>query len=88
MRQDGKVIYLVGTHELLCHGENDHRSFRLYTAQLINQGACRQIDVTRAFGVTKSSLDRALKTLREGGAEAFFAPRRPRCLGDDAGSDG
>ena len=59
VRQDGKVIYLVGTQGLLCHDENDHRSFRLYTAQLIDQDACRQIDVARAFGVTKSSLARA-----------------------------
>ena len=78
VRQDGKVIYLVGTQGLLCHDENDHRSFRLYTAQLIDQDACRQIDVARAFGVTKSSLARALKTLRAGGAEAFFASRRTR----------
>ena len=78
VRQDGKVIYLVGTQGLLCHDENDHRSFRLYTAQLIDQDACRQIDVARAFGVTKSSLARALKTLRVGGAEAFFASRRTR----------
>ena len=72
VRQDGKVIYLVGTQGLFCHDENDHRSFRLYTAQLIDQDACRQIDVARAFGVTKSSLARALKTLRAGGAEAFY----------------
>ena len=82
------MIYLVGTQGLFCHDENDHRSFRLYTAQLIDQDACRQIDVTRAFGVTKSSVALALKTLRAGGAEAFFASRRTRCLGDDAGSDG
>ena len=83
------MIYFVGTQGLLCHDENDHRSFRLYTAQLIDQDACRQIDLTRAFGVTKSSLARALKTLRAGGAEAFFASRRTRgALGDDAGSDG
>lgn len=78
VHQDGKVVYFVGTQGLLCHDENDHRSFCLYTAQLIDQGACRQVDVMRVFGVTKSSLDRAVNKLRAGGAEAFFTPRRTR----------
>jgi hypothetical protein len=52
--------------------------FRLITSQLINSGACRQIDVIRTFGVSKSSVIRSLNKLRSGGAEAFFVKRRGR----------
>ena len=60
------------------HAENDRRSFRMFTAQLICQGACRQVDVMRAFGVSKSSVIRSVNTFRAGGVEAFYAPRATR----------
>jgi hypothetical protein len=78
VRQDGKYTYFVGALAMFAHDENDHRSFRMYTAQLVDKGACRQIDIIQAFGVTKSSLDRAARKLRAGGVEAFFAPRPAR----------
>src|SRR5208337_5274700 len=39
---------------------NDHRSFRMFTAQLICQGVCRQVDIVRAFGVSKNSVIRSV----------------------------
>ena len=38
--------------------------FRLITSQLIDSGACRQVDIRRAFGVSKSSVIRSLNKLR------------------------
>jgi len=52
--------------------------FRLITSQLIDSGACRQVDVIRTFGVSKSSVIRSLNKLRSGGPEAFFVQRRGR----------
>ena len=60
------------------HAENDRRSFRMFTAQLICQGVCRQVDIVRAFGVSKNSVIRSVDKYRAGGVRAFFAPRATR----------
>ena len=60
------------------HPENDRRSFRMFTAQLICQGACRQVDIVRAFGVSKNSVIRSVNKYRAGGVKAFYAPRAAR----------
>jgi len=44
------------------------------TSQLIDSGTCRQVDILNAFGVSKSSVIRALRKFREQGAEGFFSP--------------
>jgi Helix-turn-helix domain len=78
VRQNGRWTYFIGVQATFSHDKHDRRSFRMYAAQLIDRGACRQVDLIQAFGVTKSSLDRAVKKLRAGGVEAFFAPRPRR----------
>ncbi len=50
-------------------------------AQLIESGACRQIEIIQAFGISKSSVIRAQNKLRKGGSEAFFVSRRGRTKG-------
>src|SRR5271169_1506524 len=50
----------------------------MFTAQLICQGACRQVDVMRVFGVSKTSVIRSVNTYRTGGVNAFYAPRATR----------
>jgi hypothetical protein len=52
--------------------------FRLVTAQLIESGACRQVDIIRRFGVPKRNVIRAVKKLRQEGVEGFFKPRPVR----------
>ena len=55
------------------------------TAQLICQGACRQVDIVRAFGVSKQSVIRSVNKYRAGGVKAFsHASCDTRCYGDDA----
>lgn len=46
------------------------------TCQLIDSGACRQVDVIAAFGVSKSSVARAMRRYRERGIDAFLPQRR------------
>jgi transposase-like protein len=73
---DDSWQYSCGLIPLFVHAKNDHASFKLITAQLICQGACRIVDVSRAFGVPEISLKRRVKAFREKGAQAFFATER------------
>jgi hypothetical protein len=52
--------------------------FRIVTAQLIESGGCRQVDILRTFGVSKNSVIRSTNTLRQEGVEAFSKPRPVR----------
>jgi len=75
---DGHWTYFLGEFPVYSHRVDDQRMFRLTIAQLIESGACRQKEVIKAFGVSKSSVIRAQNKLRNGGAEAFFVDRRGR----------
>jgi len=70
--------YFLSTYPIYSHAEDDRRMFRMVTSQLIDSGACRQIDIQNTFGVSKSSVIRSVNKLRSGGAEAFFVHRRGR----------
>jgi len=39
---------------------------------------CKQVEIVRAFGVSKNSVNRGVKRYREGGAKTFFSPRKGR----------
>lgn len=77
-KRDGSVFYFCGSFPVFSHDENDDPSFKLVTSQLIDNGLCRNIEIQKAFGVTKVSVARNLKRFREGGAGAFFTPRKTR----------
>ncbi|HLN30680.1 MAG TPA: hypothetical protein VK395_23265 [Gemmataceae bacterium] len=78
VRKNGQWTYFCGVQPVFQHAESDRRSFRMFTAQLICQGACRQVDIVRAFGVAKNSVLRSVDTYRAGGVNAFFTPRATR----------
>ena len=78
VRQNGQWIYFYGARALFQHPEIDRRSFRMFTAQLICLGSCRQIEIVRAFGVSKNSVIRSVNTYRTGGVNAFYTPRVTR----------
>jgi len=85
-KRDGSVYYFHGCYPIFCHTENDLRSFRMFTSQLVVNGSCRQIDIIRAFGISSISMKRYVKKYREGGVEAFFKTRkkaRPRVLTEE-----
>jgi transposase len=77
-RDDESWTYFLATHPIYSHHKGDHRMFRLITSQLIESGGCRQIDIIKTFGVSKSSVIRAVNKLRDQGAEAFFVKQRAR----------
>jgi transposase len=78
VHENGQWIYFCGVQPVFQHASSDHRAFRMFTAQLICQGACRQTDIVRAFGVSKNSLIRSVNRYRAGGVKAFYTPRAGR----------
>ncbi len=78
VREDGQWTYFYGLHPVFAHGERDRRSFRMFSAQLVVRGMCKQADIVRTFGVSKNSVKRSVKKYREGGIEAFYRVRQGR----------
>jgi transposase len=78
VRENGLWIYFCGVQPLFQHSENDRRSFRMFTAQLICLGTCRQIEIVRAFGVSKNSVIRSVNKYRVAGVNAFYVHRAAR----------
>lgn len=70
--------YFLGIYPIYSHRGNDNRMFRFFTSQLINTGICRQVDIINTFGVSKSSVIRGVKRLREEGIEGFLRQKRGR----------
>ncbi len=70
--QDRRVVYIYGSLPIFQHEEGDLQSFRLFTSQLIDSGAARQVDIVNAFGVPLPTVKRYLKLLRDHGSKAFL----------------
>ncbi|MGA3374009.1 MAG: helix-turn-helix domain-containing protein [Terracidiphilus sp.] len=75
--RDKQVVYFSGLLPVFQHAQGDLQSFRLFTSQLIDMGAVRQVDIVNAFGVPLPTVKRYLKLLRDHGPKIFFAvPKR------------
>ena len=70
--------YYCGVEPVFHHPADDRRTFRMYTAQLVCQGLCRQVDIVRKFGVSSNCVKRSVKLFREQGVAGFYQPRRVR----------
>ena len=78
VRKNGQWTWFHGIQPVFAHPENDRPSFRMFAAQLVDQGACRQVEIIRAFGISKNSIKRDVKKYREQGIPAFYLPRKGR----------
>lgn len=78
VRQEGQWFYFCGIQGVFQHPEDDQRSFRMFTAQLCFQGACKQAEIIRTFGVSKSSVLRSVEKYRQEGILGFYKPRTGR----------
>jgi transposase len=78
VRENGEWTYFLGVLPVFSHAEEDRRSFRMFTAQLVCQATCRQADIVRAFGVSGNSVKRSVKKYRTEGIEGFYRPRPGR----------
>lgn len=81
VNQGDTWTYFQGLLPVFRHGQDDRRSFRMFTAQLAANGSCKLVDIEKAFGVSAISVKRAVKLYRSGGCSAFFAPRHVRGAG-------
>jgi hypothetical protein len=78
VRQDTQWTYFLGVRPVFEHAEEDQRSFRMFTAQLICQGTCQPNEIVRTFGVSANSVKRSVKKFREQGIERCWpCIRRP-----------
>ncbi len=77
-RTEESWTYYFGLYPIYSHASGSNRMFRFVTSQLINTGACRQVDIMNIFGVSKSSVIRGIRRLREEGIEGFFSKKGGR----------
>ncbi len=77
-KEDGKIVYFDWQMPIFTHDEDDIKTFRMFTSQLCVNGNAKQVDIIRAFGVTKNSVLRSVKLFRDKGPAGFYAKRKGR----------
>ena len=77
-KKEGRIYYFHGILPLFSHEENDLKSFRLFTSELIVSGNVKGIEISKAFGVSYISVKRSVKRLREEGPEGFYKKAKSR----------
>ena len=89
VRDNGQWTYFCGVQPVFQHAENDRRSFQMFTAQLICQGAVPprgyRAGVRRLEEQRHSQRQHVSRRRRE---RVLHASCDTRCLGDDAGGHG
>ena len=78
VQESHRWTYFCGVAPVFHHAQDDGRSFRMFTAQLVCLGTCRQIDIIRAFGVSANSVRRSVAKYEQEGIAVFFQPRKAR----------
>lgn len=78
VKEGQQWTYFCGVAPVFVHPEDDRASFRMFTAQLVCQGACKQADIIRAFGVSANSVRRSIAKYEQHGISGFFQPRKTR----------
>jgi len=71
-KQDGQVWYIHGHLPVFHHEAEDVRSFRMFTSQMIVNGAVKPKEVVETFGVPIVTVKRYMKVYREHGAKGFY----------------
>lgn len=78
VQESQQWAYFCGVVPVFQHPQHDRQSFRMFTAQLVCQGACRQIDILRAFGVSANCVRRSVEKYRQQGPASFYGKRKAR----------
>ncbi len=74
-KEAGRVFYLHGHMPVFQHEEQDVRSFRMFTSQMIVGGTVKPKEIVKAFGVPMVTVKRYVKVYRDHGSKGFYAPR-------------
>ena len=70
--ESGRVCYIHGHLPVFQHDEEDVRSFRMFTSQMIVNGTVKPKEVVEAFGVPMVTVKRYVKVYRDHGAKGFY----------------
>src|ERR1017187_7974851 len=68
----GRVFYLHGHLPVFQHEEQDVRSFRMFTSQMIEGGTVKPKEIVKTFGVPMITVKRYMKLYREHGSKGFY----------------
>ena len=71
-QEAGVVWYIHGHLPVFQHKEQDVRSFRMFTSQMIAGGTVKPKEIVKAFGVPMVTVKRYVKLYREHGAKGFY----------------
>jgi hypothetical protein len=74
-KEAGRVCYIHGHLPVFQHEEQDVRSFRMFTSQMIATGSVKPKEIVQTFGVPMITVKRYVKLYREQGAKGFYAPQ-------------
>src|ERR1019366_3943847 len=72
-KEAGRGFYLHGHLPVFQHQEQDVRSFRMFTSQMIAGGTVKPQEIVRTFGVPMVTVKRYVKLYRDRGAKGFYA---------------
>jgi transposase len=78
IEKDGLVIYLHNGSPIFCHDIDDKQSYRLITANLVQNKLCKPSEIARVFGVSARSIQINTKNLREKGIDWFLYRQETR----------
>ena len=71
-KEAGTVWYLHGHLPVFQHAEQDVRSFRMFTSQMIAGGTVKPKEIVKTFGVPMITVKRYVKLYREQGTKGFY----------------
>jgi len=71
-KEAGRVCYIHGHLPVFQHEEQDVRSFRMFTSQMIVSGAVKPKEIVKTFGVPMITVKRYMKLYRDSGAKGFY----------------
>ena len=71
-KEAGRVCYIHGHLPVFQHEEQDVRSFRMFTSQMIVSGTVKPKEVVKTFGVPMGTVKRYTRVYREHGAKGFY----------------
>jgi hypothetical protein len=74
-KEAGRVCYLHGHLPVFQHEEQDVRSFRMFTSQMIASGTVKPKEIVQTFGVPMITVKRYVKLYRAHGAKGFYEPQ-------------
>jgi hypothetical protein len=77
-KEKGQVWYIHGHLPVFHHGEEDVRTFRMFTSQMIVNGTAKPKEIVKAFGVPSITVKRYVKVYREQGVNGFYETKSRR----------